>query len=390
MQRVIVSVTNDLVTDQRVHRSCMALHEAGFEVTLVGRLLPDSAPVSRPYRTKRMRLLFRRKAVFYAEYNLRLFLLLLFARADVFYANDTDVLCANWLAARLRRRPLFFDAHEMFPEVPELMGRPRVKRVWSAIENHIFPRMAQRPHTAAITVCQSIADIYAERYGLKMGVVRNVPMHYDTALEEIGDLLALLPPGKRVLLYQGAVNIGRGIEWVIDAMPFLDDCVFVVAGVGDIYDTLVARVDAREELRQKVIFLGRLSPARLHALTGHADLGLQLPENRGLNYYFSLPNRIADYIQAGVPVLAVDFPEIHRVVERYGIGTLVPPQPFDARTMTSVPPDPRQLAATLSEALDYWRAMPAGERDARFAAARADLSWENDKKVLFSAFNAIL
>lgn len=389
MKRVIVSVTNDLVTDQRVHRSCMALYEAGYDVTLVGRLLPGSVPVERPYHTERMSLLFRKKAVFYAEYNIRLFLKLLFSRADVFYANDTDALPANWLAAVLLSRPIFFDAHEMFPEVPELMGRPQVKHVWSAIEDHIFPRLARRRHAAAVTVCQSIADIYKDRYGLKMNVVRNVPMFFPVDDVDVSDLLAPLPQGKRIVLYQGAVNIGRGLEWVIDAMPYVDNAIFVVAGVGDIYDTLVAHVRARKELHDKVFFLGRLSPSRLHALTVHADLGLQLPENRGLNYYYSLPNRIADYVQAGVPVLATDFPEIHRVVCQYGVGTLVPPQPFDARSMRSEAPDPKQLAATICEALDYWRQMPSAEREARFAKARADLSWDNDKKILLSSFDTI-
>ena len=76
-KRIVLAVTNDLVTDQRVHRSCLALHEDGFEVTLIGRHLPDSIPVHRPYRTLRMHLLFRNKALFYAEYNLRLLLRLL-------------------------------------------------------------------------------------------------------------------------------------------------------------------------------------------------------------------------------------------------------------------------------------------------------------------------
>ncbi len=142
-RRIILSVTNDLVTDQRVHRSCTALHEAGYDVTLVGRKLPESVEVRRDYNTVRMRLLFRKKAAFYAEYNIRLFLRLLFIRADLFYANDTDTLLANYFAARIRRKPLFFDAHEMFPEVPELVGRPRVKRFWTRIEDRLYPRLAK-------------------------------------------------------------------------------------------------------------------------------------------------------------------------------------------------------------------------------------------------------
>lgn len=383
-RRIILTVTNDLVTDQRVHRSCMALAEAGYDVTLVGRRLPESVAVQRPYRTVRMRLLFRRKAVFYAEYNCRLFFRLLFAGADAFYANDTDTLPAVWLAARLRRKPLFFDAHEMFPEVPELVGRPRVKRFWTRVEDFLFPKL-RRPWCAAVTVCQSIADIYRERYGLEMKVVRNVPMTFPTAGGDASKLLSSVPEGRRILLYQGAVNLGRGIEWMMDAMRYLPECEFVVAGTGDVFDDLRNRAEGTDN----VLFLGRVEPEVLRALTPMASLGISLLENRGLNYYYSLPNRLADFVQAGVPVLATDFPEIHRVVEGFGIGTLVPPAPFDAAKGLSEPPDPEQLARTVKETLEFWDAVPADERARRFASAASELSFENDKKTLLSAVDTI-
>lgn len=383
-RRIILTVTNDLVTDQRVHRSCMALAEAGYDVTLVGRRLPESVAVQRPYRTVRMRLLFRRKAVFYAEYNCRLFFRLLFTGADAFYANDTDTLPAVWLAARLRRKPLFFDAHEMFPEVPELVGRPRVKRFWTRVEDFLFPKL-RRPGCAAVTVCQSIADIYRERYGLEMKVVRNVPMTFPTAGGDASKLLSSVPEGRRILLYQGAVNLGRGIEWMMDAMRYLPECEFVVVGTGDVFDDLRKRAEGTDN----VLFLGRVEPEVLRALTPMASLGISLLENRGLNYYYSLPNRLADFVQAGVPVLATDFPEIHRVVEGFGIGTLVPPAPFDAAKGLSEPPDPEQLARTVKETLEFWDALPADERARRFASAASELSFENDKKTLLSAVDTI-
>lgn len=385
-RRIILSVTNDLVTDQRVHRSCTALSEAGYDVTLVGRRLPDSGPVERPYKTVRMRLLFRKKAVFYAEYNLRLFLRLLFSPTDAFYANDTDSLPANYLAAVLRRKPLFFDAHEMFPEVPELVGRPKVKLFWTRIEDRIFPRLS-RPHRAAVTVCQSIADIYRKRYGLNMRVVRNVPMSFPKYNDAASQILASLPQDKRILLYQGAVNVGRGIEWIMAAMPYLPECHLVIAGVGDTY--LQLKAEAAKQGLKNITFLGRVEPATLHGLTAAASLGLSLLENRGLNYYYSLPNRIADFVQSEVPVLATDFPEIRRVVETYGIGTLVEPAPFDVATQHSTPPDPQRMAQIIRDTLAEWDSLNLDERHRRFALAAADLTWENDKKTLLSQVDTI-
>ena len=387
--RIIVAVTNDLVTDQRVHRACQTLHDEGYRVTLVGRRLRTSTTVQRNYTTQRMRLLFNKKAMFYAEYNFRLFLKLMFAHADAFYANDTDTLPATYLAARFRRKPMVFDAHEMFPEVPELVGRPAVKRIWVAIERHILPRLAKgRPKAVAITVCHSIAEHYKRLYGLAMEVVRNVPVQINVVDGEPSAIAEKLPRDKHILMYQGAVNIGRGIEWIVDAMPYLSNCHFVVAGVGDIYDRLTSYVQSRG-LSDKVTFLGRIEPDELRKITPRASLGMSLLENRGLNYYYALPNRIADFVAASVPILATDFPEIHAVVSKHRIGTLVPAMPFDKAANKSQTPDPAELAKIISSALEYWERIDPDERRLRFEAAASDLSWENDKKTLINAVGTI-
>ena len=374
-KRIVLAVTNDLVTDQRVHRSCMALHEDGFVVTLIGRHLPDSIPVHRPYRTLRMHLLFRNKALFYAEYNLRLLLRLLTLPADVFYANDTDTLPAVYMAAVMRRKRIMFDAHELFTEVPELANRPRVKYIWRVIEDFFMPRLVKRQATT-FTVCHSIADIYNRRYGLKMQVVRNVPLPYDASTVRPYELPQA--KGRHVLLYQGAVNMGRGIEWMLAAMPLLNDCLFVVAGVGDLYDDM-RQLSSRLGVDDRVLFLGRLEPEELRRVTCRADLGISLLENKGLNYYYSLPNRLADFVQAGVPVLATDFPEIRRVVSQYEVGTLL----ADGST------DPVSVSTAVREALLYWQQLPTEVRQARFARAAAELSWEHDKVTLVQATHAI-
>lgn len=373
--RVILAVTNDLVTDQRVHRSCMALHQAGYHVTLVGRLLPESLPLQRPYRTHRMRLLFRKKAVFYAEYNLRLFLFMLFSRAHIFYANDTDTLPAAFLAARLSGRKLFFDAHEMFPEVPELASRPRIKAVWTSIENLLIPRV-----DGAVTVCRSIADIYSQRYHIHMDVVRNVPLRDAEAPAPSHPLPA---HGRKVLLYQGAVNLGRGIEPMIAAMHYLPDCLFVIAGIGDKYRELQAEVQ-RRQLSDRILFLGRLPLEELRSVTAQAHLGISFLENLGLNYYYSLPNRIADFVQARVPVIATDFPEIRSVVQQYQIGTLVPPEVTALQSY-----QPEQLADIIRSTLAHWDSVDALAKEQIFHRAAAQLSWQHDSAVLLASVAAI-
>ena len=363
-KHIVMAVTNDLVTDQRVHRSCTALTEAGYKVTLVGRLLKGSGELKREYKTERMRLLWKKHWLFYAEYNLRLFLKLLMKRCDVIYANDTDTLVGCYMAAKLKRKPIVWDAHEMFPEVPELVGRERVKRFWRGIEDRIVPKLKY-----CFTVCESIAGIYRERYGVEMKVVRNVPMQGKRLERKHHE-------GTPILLYQGAVNIGRGVDWMIDAMEYLEGMRFVVVGDGDELQKMKDYA-AKKPWSERIKFKGRMRPEDLRKVTVEADMGISLLDNMGLNYYYSLPNRLADFVQAGVPVLATDFPEIRRVVKGYGIGSLIEGH------------EAKEIAEKVKEGLRYWGEMKKEEREEIFEKARKGLSWEVDKKVLIDTINTL-
>src|ERR1035437_8590299 len=171
MKRIILSVTNDLVTDQRVHRIATTLMNNGTKVTLVGRLLPKSLPLQRNYRTHRMRLLFKKGPLFYAEYNIRLFFYLMFAKADILVSNDLDTLPANYLVSIIRKKVLVYDSHEYFTEVPELIYRRVTRNIWKKLEQFILPKIKY-----SYTVNNSIADIYNKMYNINMKVVRNMPV----------------------------------------------------------------------------------------------------------------------------------------------------------------------------------------------------------------------
>ncbi|MFW5832106.1 MAG: glycosyltransferase, partial [Prolixibacteraceae bacterium] len=166
-KRIIVSVTNDLVADNRVHKVCTTLTKLGFSVLLVGRKLPNSPSIiSGKYQMKRFRLLFQRGPFFYAEFNVRLFLFLLFTKCDVYLSNDLDTLPANFFASKIRKSPLVYDSHEYFTEVPELIHRPGVQKIWQFLEKSMVPRIKY-----AYTVSESIAKNYRKKYGTQFQVV---------------------------------------------------------------------------------------------------------------------------------------------------------------------------------------------------------------------------
>lgn len=360
-KRIVISVTSDLNTDQRVLKVARSCFENGYDVFLIGHKKSNSKPLSLPFRFRRFRSLFNCGFAFYAEYNIRLFFILLFVKTDILLSNDTDSLPANFLASKIRQKNLVFDAHELFPEIPELVDRPSVKKVWEIIENLIFPHLKY-----SYTVCQSIADYYHRKYNIDMKVVRNIPYQRkskpDKAVSKTDD--------RKIILYQGAVNIGRGLEWIIDAMPNVNNAVLMIIGDGDIKSRLKTKV-AEMKLENKVVFIDKLMPDELNKYTSAADIGLCLLENKGLSYYYALPNRIFDYINAGIPVLASNFPEIKAVVETFKTGILTDHH------------EPEYLAEVLNNMIE--NPYPT----LHFTALSAQFCWENEEKKLLEILEII-
>ncbi|MFH1119489.1 MAG: glycosyltransferase [Bacteroidota bacterium] len=362
LNKVIISVTNDLSTDQRVDKVCHTLTGMGFSVTLVGRLLPESPALDRPYSTHRMYLFFRKGPLFYAEYNLRLFLFLLLNRCNLLVANDLDTLLSNFIISKIKRIPLVYDSHEYYTETPELVNRPLIQGIWQRIERSIFPAL-----TDVVTVNESIAGLYEEKYGIKLNVVRNIPRTFVPAViksrKELG-----LPVDRKIVLMQGAgINIQRGAEEAIEAMKSVDNAMLLIIGGGDVIGQLKKQAGT-PELTGKVMFLPKMPYAELMQHTRLADLGLTLDKDTNINYRYSLPNKLFDYIHAGIPVLASKLPEICRIVEGYNIGRI------------SGSHDPAEIASLINGMLNDEAARTAWKEN--LAKAAQELTWENEETVL--------
>ena len=365
--KAIVSVTNDLYTDQRVHKVCTFLHENGYEVLLVGRKLRKSVPLKpRAYTTKRMRLLFEKGAAFYAFFNLRLFLFLLFRKCDVLVSNDLDTLLANHLAKKCKRKcTLIYDSHEFFTAVPELVSRPKVQKIWLRIEQLIFPTL-----TDIYTVNDSIASIYSDLYDKDVKVVRNISQRW--LPDSLPSKAALnIPENVPLIILQGAgINIDRGAEEAIEAMQNIN-AVLLIVGDGDVLPQIKERV-RKLQLENKVRFYGRRPYLEMMQYTWHADLGLTLDKDSNPNYEFSLPNKVFDYMHAGTPIIATNIKEVAKVIHKYDIGIVM--EEFDSRV----------LAKTINDLLQNEERLEALKSHCKKAAEIEN--WENETKVLASIY----
>jgi glycosyltransferase involved in cell wall biosynthesis len=337
-----------------------ALSEKGYRIELVGRKLKRSLPLDdMGFQATRFRMLVRKGPFFYAFFNLRLFIFLLTRKQDLLISIDLDTLAANYLVSRMRKIPLLYDSHEYFTEVPELIGRPRVKRIWEQIEKKTLPNIRN-----AITVSESIAKTYQKKYQVSFQVVRNVaerrvPIHDQEFHTRY--------TANYKIIYQGALNVGRGLELMIHAMKHMSDTSFFIAGDGDIRQELIELVHELN-LTDRVHFLGRLLPDLLYKVTCQCNMGISLEEDMGLSYRMSLPNKLFDYIQARIPVLCSDLPEMSKLVRTYGIG-----QVLETRS-------PEALAKKAIHLLQNKKLQK--ELKAKLEEASLSLCWENEKEKL--------
>ncbi len=365
-RQALICTQSDLTTDYRVHKMAQTLRSVGYEVSFLSRSHPDRAK-NTCTDTHIMRLLTWRGPLFYAEFNIRIFLYLLFHRRyDLIVAIDLDTIAGCAMGKKLRGGKLFFDSHEYFPGLPELVGRPLISKVWTKIQD-IFVHSAD----VCATVCQGIADIFKQKYDVDFLVVRNAPL----ADREVDTPLANVEANRPfTLLYQGAVNIGRGVEETIRAMKQLPDCRLLIVGSGDIVSQCK---QLSEELRvtDRVIFCGRRPFAELAKYMSQADLGLVLSADTCINQHFVLPNRIFDFVHATLPILANRLPEMSRIVEGENVGLCI-----DSISPDEIVSAVGQIRSDISR-IGVWKQ--------NMLRLRNVLTWENETAQLIERIKAL-
>lgn len=344
--RIILSTTNDIATDSRVHKVAMLLHYMGVEVVWIGRFIPQSPPLNRPYKTHRMSLWFQKGALFYAEYQIRLFFYLLRTPVNILHANDLDTLLPNFLISKIKGIPLVYDTHEYFCGVPEIQGR-WVKKVWKAVESNIFPKLKY-----VWTVNKSIARLYFEDYGIRPKVFRNIsPKPSEFTLKTRAELG--LPEDALIAINQGSgMNVDRGLEEALTAISRLPHpWMLLLVGSGDAIPGLKLRVQ-NEGLQNRILFIGRVPYSQLLQYTSVANVGLSLDKDTNINYRFSLPNKLFDYIHCGIPVVTSQVVEVQRIVQEYNVGATVNPEDINAlsQAIETVGNSPERYTANLKRA----------------------------------------
>jgi len=348
-----------------VKKVCSTLQN-NFEITLIGRKLSSSLPINRPYTVIRMPLIFKKGFLFYAEYNLRLFFKILFLKKDVLLANDLDTLLPNYLISTLFNKKLVYDSHEIFTEVPELISRSNIRNFWLRIEKFILPNLKN-----VYTVNKKIADFYHSKYSISVGAVRNISPKLDNQKIDV-DLSKKIKGKKKMLILQGTgINRDRGAEEAVKMMQYINDCILYIIGSGDVINEL-KKIIHLNKLEEKVHIKSKMPYKELLEYTKIADLGLSLDKGTNLNYEYSLPNKVFDYLQCQVPILCSNRIVVSDLITKNNIGLVTETQ------------DPKKLAVIVTSIFTDKKRYLNWKTNLKKAAET--YTWENESKKLIEIY----
>lgn len=247
--------------------------------------------------------------------------------ARVYHASGLYVLPAACSAARRYGGRVVYDARELYTHVSATTGRPWARVFWRLLERRYIRRT-----DSVLTVGHAIADRLAGTYGVaRPAVLHNLPARKPPVLSP-SPLVPDLDPDTVVILHQGHMMNDRGCEQLVDAMRDVEGAALVFLGGGPLRPALQKQAEGAG-IADRVRFVDPVPSDRLPAYTASADLGVTLLQDTCLNHRFALPNKLFEYLMAGLPVIASDLPEIRRVVAPHDTGVLV--EPGDRTALTT-------------------------------------------------------
>ena len=385
VRRVCMHVLGTARNDMRVVRAATALMQAGSEVTIIDvegeHHLPRRENLSgiatrhivmpNWFKPTRFKPWFLVKAGWILT---RGTVALLLTPADIYYAHDFTALPACFLASRLHRKPLIFDAHELPLVDPNVIRWPRLCAVASTVLGVMIRNCA-----GLITVSPLIAHELAHRYESRpVVVVRNIPAYQSLVRSNRLRLHLGLDRNTRVALYQGNLQADRGLTALIRAARFVDPgIVILMMGRGEMQRELEALI-RQEGVADRVKVIAPVPYQDLLVWTASADLGLILnPPAYSPNVRMCLPNKLFEYLMAGLPVLSAPLDAVADVLQTYEVGWILPSL------------EPEVIGHTINRMLADWAAL-AGMHSRSMNATRDELCWEHESQRLIQLYRQIV
>ncbi|GMQ81667.1 MAG: hypothetical protein BMS9Abin05_1102 [Rhodothermia bacterium] len=316
---IVFGMTGDLYRNSRAIKQVRALAAQKWSVHVLH--LGHSAPIIEwppGVTTESLSMKSRRGVRFFREVHQVFLKTATNIKARCYHASDLYVLPALARAARRCDAVYTFDSRELYAHVSSTERRPWVGWFWSLVESQYLPGA-----TAVFTVSKQIAKHLEKEYRIHRPVlVQNVPpktaVVRSTKLADLAGLDASTP----IILHMGSMRKARGCDLLIEAMECVNGAHLVFLGCGPELENLQEQSQSLG-LETKVTFLDPVEPDSIIEYAAGASVGVSLLQDSCLNHRYALPNKLFDYLAAGVPVLSSDLPEIRSIVEGYNVGKTV-------------------------------------------------------------------
>lgn len=393
MKRVCFLLNNEFVHDNRVRREALTLTQAGYDVTLL--CTQHAKKPLPPFEDKegfKVYRFFKRRFNSFKAISKRhveiVNVLSRFPRFDIVHAHDLNTLLLGWALARFWRAKLVYDSHEWWESVLDYHGQQLKKKNQSKslADLERLKRLEQRllPQCdAVISVCDSISELLSQKAGGKLkrlATIRNMPEAPTQQLQRSSRIQDYfnISPDRKIILYQGSITTERGIVNIMDALEHLQrsDVDFILMGpFGDqaLKEKCLERISRAVNARNRIFYKETVHWSELMDWTASADLGLAPILNCRLSYYLCLPNKLFEYVQAGIPCATSNFPEMSKMVNDYGIGITFDPENVDE----------------IAQTIDRFFAEDPNQYQANVQKARQELHWQNEEKKLTGLYASL-
>ena len=363
-KKICMVTTSRIDIDSRIQNEAEALSQE-FEVTILCRKydLPETLQ-NTPYTIKRISYLKMWPFILNILSSFWSLRQAAFQETpDCYHAHDLDGLLITAAVARKKKIPLIYDSHELWSENLANSQLKGVRWIVPSLEKNLI-----KSADFGITASQSYAEQLKKKYNRDFFLVRNMPKLEGTKPSTLN--FHQMFPGKTILLHVGQTGAARGADKLIAMMPYLATN-FTLVFLGGKNQPAFEDQIKELKLEERVHFIDAVAPIELVSAIKTADIGLVLTEGLSLSKYYSLPNKLLQYIAAKIPVLASDIPEHRRIVEQEKIGELVDN-------------DPKKLAQIVEEMAKPEKMLSYRENLQGLAARK--YNWENEGKNLVNFY----
>jgi glycosyltransferase involved in cell wall biosynthesis len=359
-KHIAICSTSYYEYDRRLQRIAHSLTTNGYKVTWVSRQKDGDSKKLTFVEHHIIKTDNNRGPSFYKEYNDKINAALIKIKPDIINSVDLDTIIGCCKAQRKLKCSITHDAHEIYYEVPELIGKPIKKSIWKLIAKKHLPTVKTN-----YTVNHSLKKHYETKYGQTYEVIRNLP-----SKKQISRTHTASRTNTKRLIYLGVINQGRGIEIAIEAMRKLPDYHLQLVGEGDDYTKLVEVAKGLSNVE----FLGFQHPAHLSSILSQASIGLNILQAESLNYRLSLANKFFDYMHAGLPSINMAYPEYQHILKAHRVGVMI---------------DSYDVPALISGIRKLENVNLYTELHSNTASARANYTWEREQQKLLQLYNGL-